>query len=584
MTPARSDARRRGFLTAFAHPVRSAVAVSCGVMPWSSSLRWTRRLAVGALSLLPLLSCSGDDDDVSPTPPATIDRDAEAKRLLTGPDWYRHAVFYEVYVRSFQDSNGDGIGDIPGLISRLDYLQGLGVNALWLMPIMPTPFQDSGYDVSDYSAINPDYGTIADYDRLLAEAHKRNMRVVIDLVLNHTSDQHPWFKESRADKTNPKASWYVWSDQPSPPDNPCTVQQSTFGSSAWELDPTRNQYYFHRFYAAQPDLNYREPAVVQATLDAARFWLDRGTDGFRCDVIALLYESAQGCDLIPETKDYIRQLRTIVDGHQDAVMVAESTDFNDASAYFGNGSDMFHMAFDFSYGYFWGLDFNLSSSKRFYDSFGTVQSKYPAGAQDALVIGSHDVLRASSVSNMQPWRARRAAEIQMFMRGTPFIYYGEELGLLPGKDVVVDDRDKARTPIPWATGEGQGFTTGKPWVSFGAQADELSVATQDADPSSTLTFYRNLLRLRHGHAVWGTGSVTLLPTDNEAIFAFARQDDAEGYLVAINMSEDPQSGTAAGAPTPLADGLTYGDGQAATDPAGARFVLPGTGSVVWKFK
>lgn len=531
-----------------------------------------------------LLSCSGEES----TPPAsagqTVDREAEAQRLLSGSDWYRHAVFYEVYVRSFQDSNGDGIGDFRGLTSRLDYLKGLGVDALWLMPIMPTPFKDSGYDIADYQGINPDYGTMADFEEFLAEAKKRKIRVVIDLVLNHTSDQHAWFQESRSSKDNPKADWYVWSDTPNPPDNSCTLQQPIFGDSPWQLDPTRNQYFFHRFYAEQPDLNYRNPEVVQATLDVAKFWLDKGVDGFRCDVIALLYESKDGCDLLPETKEYIRKLRTVVDGYPGAVLVAESTDFQDANAYFGNGSDMFHMAFNFAYGYFWGTSFTIGKAKNFYDVFDKVIANYPQGAQDALVIGSHDVVRASSAAKKYAWSARRAAEIQMFMRGTPYIYYGEELGLLPGSATVVDLRDSARTPMPWEPGAGQGFTSGSPWLPFGPEADALSVSAQQADPSSSYAFYRGMLSLRRGHEVWGTGAVTLLPLDNERVFAFRRENAEEAYLVAVNLTEDPQQALTSAATLPSAGSRVWGDGQAKAEGGGIRLELPGQGSVVWKIR
>jgi glycosidase len=452
------------------------------------------------------------------------------------------------------------------------------------MPIMPTPFKDSGYDVADYVAINPDHGTMADFENFLAEAKKRNIRVIIDLVLNHTSDQHPWFQESRSSKDNPRADWYVWSDTPAPPDNPCTLQQPIFGTSPWELDKTRNQYYFHRFYAEQPDLNYRNPEVVKATLDVARFWLDKGVDGFRCDVVALLHESASGCNMLPETKDYIRQLRKVVDGYPGAVLVAESTNFEDASAYFGEGSDMFHMAFNFAFGYFWGTDFGVGRSRRVYEVFDTVQKNYPAGAQDALVIGSHDVVRASSAAAKYPWSARRAAEIQLLMRGTPFLYYGEELGLLPGQQTLVDLRDRSRTPMPWEPGPGHGFTTGTPWLSFGQDSEALNVQSQLQDPSSTYSFYRGLLSLRRGRSLWGTGDLRLLPSDNEGIFAFARENSEEGYLVAINFSEDPQSALASGASLPSPGARVWGDGQARAEGAAVRFELPGAASVVWKFK
>jgi alpha-glucosidase len=546
-------------------------------------------LAPLALCLgLATLSCHSSSDDAAATPaPATVDRAAEARRLLSGPDWYRHAVFYEVYVRSFQDSNGDGIGDLKGLTSRLDELKSLGVDALWLMPIMPTPFRDSGYDIADYRGINPDYGTLADFDELLAEAKKRDMRVMIDLVLNHTSDQHPWFTDSRSSKTSEHADWYVWSDTPSPPDNPCHTQNPSFGDSAWELDPTRQQYYFHRFYAAQPDLNYRNPAVVKETLDVARFWLDRGVDGFRCDVIALLFESDKGCDMIDETKDYIRQLRAVVDSYPNRALVAESTDFNDASAYFGNGKDMFHMAFNFAFGYSWGFLFGSNSAKGIYKVFSTVDSNYPAGAQDALLIGSHDVPRAHVETQDNPWRARRAAEISMLMRGTPYIYYGEELSLLSSPGMVVDARDAARGPMPWTRGGNHGFTDGStPWLPFGPDADATSVEAESADASSSLAFYRGLLALRRGHEVWGTGAVRLLPADLDTAFVFARENTEEAYLIAISISDEAQSLRApdAFAAGESAGDRVWGDGSVTAEGTTAVIQLPASGSVVIKLR
>jgi glycosidase len=264
----------------------------------ANQIRGAIPLAV-VLCALALARCAPSASPPGPVYPEK-DRAAEAARLLAGPEWYRQAVFYEVYVRSFQDSDGDGSGDLPGLVSRLDDLRALGVDALWLMPIMPSPFADSGYDVSDYQGIDPDYGTMADFDALLSAAHARGMRVLVDLVVNHTSVAHPWFQESRQSRTNARADWYVWSDTPGRPDVPCGPMP-TFGTSAWTLDPVRGQYYFHRFYPAQPDLDYWNPDVVAATLDVARFWLDRGVDGFRCDAIGLLYESAAGCDMLPET-------------------------------------------------------------------------------------------------------------------------------------------------------------------------------------------------------------------------------------------------------------------------------------------
>jgi alpha-glucosidase len=509
---------------------------------------------------------------------------AEADKLLQGPDAYRHSVFYEVFVRSYQDTNGDGLGDLQGLTSRLDYLKELGVDGLWLMPIMPTPFHDSGYDVADYTAINPDYGTMADFDQLLAEAKKRNIRVVIDLVLNHTSNEHAWFQESRSSKDNPKASWYVWSDTPSDPNIGCGLLQSTFGTSAWELDPVRNQYYYHRFYKEQPDLDYRNPEVVQATLDAARFWLDKGVDGFRCDVIALLVETKDACQLVPETVAYIQKLRALLDEYPDRMMVAEPTNFETSADYFGNGKDMFHMTFNFSFGYFWGQAMGAYSDTLVRDSFDRAQKQYPAGAQDALVIGSHDVVRAYSSAKGQEWRYRRAAEIQLTMRGTPFVYYGEELGLRPTKDKVVDFRDSARAPMPWTSGGTHGFTTGTPWIDFGADSDLTSVEVEAADKDSMLSFYKGLLALRRGHAVWGTGELKLLDPGTDKLLVYVRENEDEAYAVVVSFDEEPHTGTVSGAAFPSAGERVWGDAKLTVEGDSAVFDVPASGSGIFRLR
>ena len=499
-------------------------------------------------AFLPFLAAAAcSESDTPPEPTLTFpekDRDAEATRLVSGPDWYRHALFYELFVRSYQDSDGDGIGDLPGLTSRLDYLRDeLHVDALWLMPIMPTEFKDSGYDVSDYTDINPEYGTLDDFDAFLQAAHDRGIRIILDLVLNHTSDQHAWFQESRSSKDNPKADWYVWSDTPSSPDNGCGPQSSVFGDSAWTYDETREQYYFHRFYPEQPDLNYRNPEVVAATLDVAKFWLDRGVDGFRCDVVALLHESADACDMLPETVAYIKQLRELLDSYDDRMMVAESTDFDTTAPYFGNGSDMFHVAFDFGFGYFWGLHFNGGSASRIKDGFARAQADNPVGSHAGLVIGSHDVERAYQVAAGVESRHRRAALIQFTMPGSPFIYYGEELGLRPGNDKVVDKRDSARTPMLWNAGSGYGFTEGSPWLDFGAEADQTHLEAQRDDPESMYGYYQDLIELRRGREAFSTGELKLLDTDTPALLVYLRSSGDESYLVAVNMHEDDAKST-----------------------------------------
>lgn len=549
------------------------------------------RSSAGSFALccaLASLSCSSKSDDAPKAPIVTHpekDRTAEATRLLGGADWYRHAVFYEVNIRSFQDSDGDGIGDFRGLTSRLDDLKALGVDALWLMPMYPTPFVDSGYDIADYVGINPEYGTLEDFDAFLAAAHSKGIRVMTDLVLNHTSDQHAWFKESRASKTNPKADWYVWSDTPGRADIGCGTANAQFGKSAWELDPTRGQYYYHRFYAGQPDLNYRNPEVVQATLDVAKFWLDRGVDGFRCDVIALLVESATACDFIPETQEYIRKLRALLDGYEGRVAVAESTDYSGSSAYYGDGNDMFHMAFNFAYGYVWGLPFAGTRAADVARPFEASQKNNPPGAQDALVIGSHDVGRAFTAANEVESRWLRAAFVQMTMPGTPYVYYGEEIAMRPGTQKVVDGRDTARTPMLWSKGPGYGFTTGTPWIAFGADADTTNLEVQKDDPKSTYTFYKKLLAIRRGREAFGTGALKILSGDDPTVLAFTRTSSDETYLAAVGMDEeDAHTTTIADANLPGDAQLLFGEGTLVRQGAAAKISVPKAGMALFRVR
>ena len=521
----------------------------------------------------------------APTRPSP-DRIAAADALLAGPDWYRHAVFYEVNVRSFQDSNGDGIGDLAGLTSRLDYLKELGIDALWLMPIFPTGFKDSGYDIADYRAIDPAYGDVAAFDRLVSEAHARKMRVFLDLVLNHTSDKHAWFQESRASKTNPKADWYLWSETPSRADlGACKPDNPRFGTG-WSKDEPRGQFFFHRYYAEQPDLNYRNPDVVKETLDVARFWLDRGTDGFRCDVIGKLFESPAGCDMLPETIEYIKQLRAVLDAAGNGsgagrAMVGEPSELNDSTKYYGNGSDMFHMTFDFGFGYFWGLAFGARDKKLVDDAIRT-NIGYPKGAQPAQVLGSHDVPRAWQYTANEPWRHRNAALLEMTLRGTPFVYYGEELGMRPGTQIVVDDRDASRTPMTWtAAGATHGFTTGAPWIAFGAVPEETAVDVEDADPASTLTYYRQLLAFRRGHAVWGAGELRLVSLDIGTVVAFVREDATERYLVAVNLTDEDQEGIAQD-PLQANGKLVFGKGTLDVTGGTVRVKIPAQAAAVFE--
>ena len=553
--------------------------------------RGARPLAALACAVA-LSGCPAGAGPAGPVYPEK-DRAAEAARLLSGPDWYRHAIFYEVYVRSFQDSGTDGIGDLPGLTSRLGDLAALGVDALWLMPVMPSPFADSGYDVSDYQGIDPAYGTLADLDALLAAAHARGIRVFMDFVANHTSVAHPWFQESRQDRTNPRADWYVWSDAPGRPDVPCG-NVPTFGTSAWTLDPVRGQYYFHRFYPAQPDLNYWNPDVAQATLDVARFWLDRGVDGLRCDAIGLLYESAAGCDMIPETVAYIQRLRQLLDAYPDRAMVAEPTGFGTPAAFFGNGQDMFHMAFDFDYAYLWDAFLSGGSAQPLADHFSAMEQALPAGAQSAIAIGSHDLPRAFERAKGIASRWRRAALVQMTMPGTPFVYYGEELALRPGTQVVVDGRDLARTPMPWESPAFQGlpwasfawgFTTGSPWIAFGAEPERTNLEVERPDPGSDYAFYRSLLGLRRGREAFGTGTLRILAADDASVLLYVRESVDETYVVAVGMDEGAaHTAVAADANLPGDPERLFGDASLFRDGATARVEMPPAGMGVFRVR
>ena len=538
-----------------------------------------------ALLTLGLAACSSSPPPATPEPTyPEKDRAAEAVRLLSGPAWYRHAVFYEVFVRSLQDSDGDGVGDLPGLTSRLDEIQELGVDALWLMPVMPSPFADSGYDVSDYRAIHPDYGTMADLDALLAAAHARGMRVMLDLVMNHTSVDHPWFQESRTDRTNSRADWYIWSDTPSRPDIPCGPVP-TFGTSAWTWDDVRGQYYFHRFREAQPDLNFWNPEVEAAMLDVTRFWLDRGVDGFRCDVVGLLYESAAGCSLIPETTAYFQDLRGVLDGYPDRAIVAEPTWFGSTAPFFGNGQDMFHLAFDFDFVFGWPSHFESAMAQPIADHFTAVQQGLPPGAQNAIQLGNHDVPRAYERVGGLTSRWRRAALVQATMPGTPFLYYGEELALRPGSQVVVDGRDRSRSPLPWSAGPGWGFTTGQPWIAFGADPERTNLEAERTDPGSDYSFYRGLLALRHGREAFGTGSLRVLPTDDPSILLYLRESVDETYVVAVGMNEAAtRTGVAAAANLPGDPRRLLGDATLVREGSSARVTVPAAGMGVFRVR
>ena len=495
-------------------------------------------------------------------------------------EWWRSAVFYEIYVRSFGDSNGDGVGDLAGITAHLDYLNdgtpaSLGVDALWLTPINPSPMFDFGYDVSHYCDVEPLFGSLADFDRLLAEAHRRNIRIILDLVPNHTSHLHPWFQASRRSRSDPRRDWYVWRD-PAPDGGPPNNWVSSFGGPAWTLDPHTGQYYLHSFLAEQPDLNYRNPDVVRAMEDVIRFWLDRGVDGFRVDVIhklakdALLRDNPRPApeeehpvkhygsqvhlydEDLPEVHEIIRSWRRILNGYGERAMVGEVflLDPRRVAAYYGNGHDELPLAFNFSF--MWS-PWDAAAVRAQVDQ---IEAALPAGAQPTYVLSSHDAPRHRTRFDDATWgaaRARVAAMLLLTLRGTPFLYYGEEIGMrdgmIPpervcdpvGKRFAPLNRDPERTPMQWSAAPGAGFTTAaETWLPLGEDFAQVNVARQSADPGSLLRLYRRLLWYRKAAPALTAGTYRPIegPPDT---FAFLREHPTQRLLVALNFADAPRT-------------------------------------------
>ena len=515
------------------------------------------------------------------------------------PAWYRRAVFYELLIRGFYDSNDDGIGDLPGLRQKLDYLEWLGVDCIWLLPYYPSPLRDGGYDISDFFTVHPDLGTLDDLVAVLDDAHRRNIRVIADLVMNHTSDQHPWFVESRSSRTNPKADWYVWNDD----DKRWPEARVVFvdvESSCWTFDPQRQQYYWHRFYSHQPDLNYDNPEVVEAMFDVVRFWLDLGLDGFRLDAVPYLYQrDGTSGENLPETHALLRRLRKEVDEHYpNRVLLAEANQWPaDLVDYFGNGDEC-HMCFHFPL--MPRLFMAVRREQRFPVTEILAQTpELPPGCQWAIFLRNHDELTLEKVTEEErdylvaeyarDPRMRRhmgigrrlapllegnrtLAELLyallFSLPGSPVIYYGDEL--LMGDNVYLGDRDSVRTPMQWSPDRNGGFSRADfaqlylpPLMDpvFGYQA--VNVEAQQRNPSSFLHWIRALLQVRRQFAVFGTGTFEVVPCANPSVLAYVR---APAPLAGGAGSE------AAGGPLPHPPPLqdTPGghpiSGQAPTDP------------------
>lgn len=498
--------------------------------------------------------------------------------------WWQRSAVYHVYVRSFRDSNGDGIGDLPGLASELDYLSDLDVDALWLSPIHPSPNDDFGYDVADYEAVHPEYGSLDDLLGLAEALHERGKRLLLDLVPSHTSSEHAWFQESRSARTARTRDWYVWRD-PAPGGGPPNNWQSVFGGSAWELDDATGQYYLHSYLVTQPDLNWRNPEVVDAMHGVMRYWLDRGIDGFRVDAVQQLmkdpelrsnppnaayrlmpgepgYDARRAqelrhCHFHEDIWDLVRGMRRLVDAYEhDPVLIAEVAIFEPErfARLFGDGSDSFHL----------GIYFPLTHAKGLAEMRAATESLYralPSGAWPSLVHGNHDVPRV--VSRMRgdtdgdDALAKAAAAALLLPRGTPIVYYGEELGMpsvrIPDARLVDPvaarnrrrgdpespgghGRDPSRTPMHWTGAANAGFTTGDPWLPIGDAT--RNVEAQRGDDGSVWSWYALLLALRHERTALRSGRYVALESSPD-VWLFDRIAARDELRVAINLTRDP---------------------------------------------
>lgn len=473
--------------------------------------------------------------------------------------WWKHAVVYQIYPRSFQDSNNDGIGDLNGIGNRLDYLVELGIDAIWISPIYPSPMADFGYDVADYCGIDPIFGTMDDFDRLLKAAHHRGLRLVLDFVPNHTSDQHPWFVESRSSRNSPKRDWYIWRDQPN-------NWQSHFGGSAWELDGRTGQYYLHEFLKEQPDLNWRNPAVKAAMFEALRFWLRKGVDGFRVDVMWLMIKDDQFRDNPPnpgytigqgsrakflpiydadrpEIHELVAEMRGVLEDFGDRVLIGEIyLPIPRLMSYYGNALEGANLPFNFQ------LLQCAWTAEELARTISEYISALPSGAWPNWVLGNHDKSRIATRIGLT--KARAAALLLLSLPGTLTIYNGEELGMqdVPiSADEVQDPaekrqpgigmgRDPERTPMPWDGSPLAGFTSGKPWLPIGDANRAVNVQDSRMDPASTLSLYRELLRLRRAEPTLVSGQLTDISA-TDGLLQFLRSDDKGRFRISMNFSD-----------------------------------------------
>ncbi len=491
--------------------------------------------------------------------------------------WYKDAIIYQLHVRTFCDSNADGIGDFAGLTQRLDYLQDLGITAIWLLPFYPSPLRDDGYDIADYASVHPSYGSLEDFKTFLTAAHDRGMRVIIEMVLNHTSDQHPWFKEARSSRENPKRDWYVWSETDSRYEGVPIIFVDT-ETSNWAWDPISKSYYWHRFFSHQPDLNFDNPAVVEALWDIMKFWLNLGVDGFRFDAVPYLVErEGTSCANLPETHAIIRCLRKRLDhAYPGRMLLAEVNNWPvDIRAYFGDG-DEFHAAFHFPLMPRMFMSVKLEDRKPIIDILEQM-SELPDTCQWFIFLRNHDELTLEMVTDIErdymydeyamdktmrinrgirrrlaPMmdNDRRRIELLngllMSMPGTPIVYYGDEIGM--GDNIYLGDRNGVRTPMQWNGERNAGFSNTDPErlyspvisnVVYGYQA--INVDSQKRSDHSLLRWMKSLIQLRNSFQVFGRGSIQFLKPANHRVLAYVRQFGEGTVLVVNNLSSSAQA-------------------------------------------
>ena len=524
-----------------------------------------------------------------------------------GHQWWQHAVFYEVYPRSFADSNGDGIGDLNGINSKLDYLKSLGVDAIWITPCFPSPQVDFGYDVSDYENIDPMYGTLADFSNLENKAREDGIKVILDFVVNHTSDQHKWFIDSRSSRGAAKRDWYIWRDGKAPGDPP-NNWIAEFGGSAWTFDSTTRQFYYHYFYPQQPDLNWRNPAVHDAMMDVSRWWYKRGVAGFRLDAVDTLFEDPQlhdnpvlpGVnkygdpneenkynDKLPEVHEVLRDLRKVAD-ESGAVLIGETwtKDVAELKQYYGEHSNELQMPMDLM---FTKLQF---SAPVFREHIAAVDA---SGGWPVYVISNHDIVRSYNRygdGQHNDAIAKVMACLYLTLRGTPIMYYGEELGMENNDPVRKEDvkdpigrlgwpkekgRDGERTPMQWNDTANAGFTPGTPWLPVPPSYKAHNVESELKDPSSILNVYRRVLSLRHTNQALLDGNYIALNESDSNVLSYLRTYKNEAVLVVLNMSAQPQQISfdlaAEGFPSKSAHTLMTTMTPAATEAALTQMVL-----------